>query len=144
MASNFNIRQFSNLGKIFRAHAIFARFFSRSGSEAQILFGWKKHDLKFASIAKGLMPKQLNVWVGFMIWLLLVIGHLNQQHSGCYCGCDLNWGIFFIDIDECSTNNGGCSHHCYNIPGSFYCGCPEGTTMASNNLTCVGKCGCLS
>ena len=49
--------------------------------------------------------------------------------------------ILFIDIDECSTNNGGCSHHCYNIPGSFYCGCPEGTTMASNNLTCVGKCG---
>ncbi|CAH3044643.1 unnamed protein product, partial [Porites evermanni] len=42
-----------------------------------------------------------------------------------------------LDIDECSTNNGGCSHHCYNIPGSFYCGCPEGTTMASNNLTCV-------
>jgi len=42
-----------------------------------------------------------------------------------------------LDIDECSNNNGGCSHHCYNIPGSFYCGCPEGTTMAANNMTCV-------
>ena len=45
----------------------------------------------------------------------------------------------FVDINECSSNNGGCSHSCYNIPGSFYCGCPEGTTMASNNLTCIGK-----
>ncbi|KAJ7383305.1 hypothetical protein OS493_029271 [Desmophyllum pertusum] len=41
------------------------------------------------------------------------------------------------DIDECSSNNGGCSHHCFNIPGSFYCDCPEGITMGANNLTCV-------
>ena len=45
----------------------------------------------------------------------------------------------FADIDECLIDNGGCSHHCYNIPGTFYCGCPEGTTMARNNLTCYGK-----
>ena len=60
----------------------------------------------------------------------------------------LNNSVFFLpnectqifpDINECSINNGGCSHNCYNIPGSFYCGCPEGTTMAANNLTCVGK-----
>ncbi|KAL9987825.1 hypothetical protein ACROYT_G002193 [Oculina patagonica] len=42
-----------------------------------------------------------------------------------------------LDIDECSTNNGGCSHHCFNIPGSFYCGCPEGRSMGANNFTCV-------
>ena len=47
--------------------------------------------------------------------------------------------LFSADINECSVNNGGCSHHCYNIPGAHYCGCPEGTTMAANNLTCVGK-----
>ena len=47
--------------------------------------------------------------------------------------------IFSVDINECSINNGGCSHQCNNIPGSFYCGCPEGTTMAANNFTCVGK-----
>lgn len=41
-----------------------------------------------------------------------------------------------IDTDECSRRNGGCSHHCFNIPGSFYCGCPEGIAMSSNNLTC--------
>ena len=46
---------------------------------------------------------------------------------------------FCADVDECSISNGGCSHHCYNIPGSFYCGCPEGTSMGANNLTCVGK-----
>ena len=47
--------------------------------------------------------------------------------------------IFFADINECLVNNGECSHQCYNIPGLFYCGCPEGTTMAPDNLTCVGK-----
>ncbi|PFX23429.1 Pancreatic secretory granule membrane major glycoprotein GP2 [Stylophora pistillata] len=41
------------------------------------------------------------------------------------------------DVDECLISNGGCSHHCYNIPGSFYCGCPDGTSMGANNLTCV-------
>ena len=46
---------------------------------------------------------------------------------------------FFLDINECTINNGGCSHQCFNIPGAFYCGCPKGLTMGLNNLTCVGK-----
>lgn len=58
--------------------------------------------------------------------------------------CEYRWELQlpnetkFADIDECSIANGGCSHYCYNIPGAFYCGCPEGTTMAGNNLTCYG------
>ena len=46
---------------------------------------------------------------------------------------------YILDINECSINNGGCSHHCFNIPGTFYCGCPNGLTMGINNMTCVGK-----
>ena len=45
----------------------------------------------------------------------------------------------FTDINECAQNNGGCSHDCTNIMGSYYCACLEGQTMSSDNHTCVGK-----
>ncbi|KAL9988075.1 hypothetical protein ACROYT_G002475 [Oculina patagonica] len=40
------------------------------------------------------------------------------------------------DIDECETQNGGCTHECINTPGSHYCKCREGTTMGFDNKTC--------
>ena len=65
--------------------------------------------------------------------------------SPCFIGlksllANLNHCIFSVDTDECANRNGGCSHHCFNIPGAFYCGCPEEIAMSSNNLTCSGKC----
>ncbi len=30
------------------------------------------------------------------------------------------------DIDECLTNNGGCSQLCVNEPGSYKCQCKKG------------------
>ena len=50
----------------------------------------------------------------------------------------LNW-LLFPDIDECETQNGGCTHQCINTPGSHYCKCREGTTMDVDNKTCHGK-----
>ena len=43
------------------------------------------------------------------------------------------------DVDECMTNNGGCSDTCDNTDGSFVCSCDEGYMLAADNLDCEGK-----
>ena len=43
------------------------------------------------------------------------------------------------DINECSSNNGGCAHTCTNSPGSFQCSCRTGYTLAGNGRSCNGK-----
>ncbi|CAH1989044.1 unnamed protein product [Acanthoscelides obtectus] len=40
------------------------------------------------------------------------------------------------DINECDTDNGGCSHHCRNFPGSSKCSCPKGYRISSDGRTC--------
>ncbi|PSN38013.1 hypothetical protein C0J52_19289 [Blattella germanica] len=40
------------------------------------------------------------------------------------------------DIDECATNNGGCSHTCKNTLGSAFCLCPPEFMLASDWKTC--------
>ncbi len=44
----------------------------------------------------------------------------------------------YIDINECSNSNGGCSHTCFNLPGSFQCRCPIGSSLAADKKTCTG------
>ena len=43
------------------------------------------------------------------------------------------------DINECSTNNGGCEHACANTDGSYVCSCNRGYELAANNHNCVGE-----
>lgn len=45
-----------------------------------------------------------------------------------------------LDIDECNTENGGCSHTCINFVGGHYCQCHKGYTLQEDKLTCGGKC----
>ena len=53
------------------------------------------------------------------------------------------WGYILILVtDECLSNNGGCSHSCWNTDGSFYCSCPSGYTMSSDNKTCASMYWC--
>ncbi|KAJ9573725.1 hypothetical protein L9F63_008888, partial [Diploptera punctata] len=40
------------------------------------------------------------------------------------------------DVDECSTNNGGCSHTCKNTLGSVFCLCPPGFMLENDWKTC--------
>lgn len=42
----------------------------------------------------------------------------------------------FLDIDECSNNNGGCEKICTNILGSYYCDCPEGLRIGDDLKSC--------
>ncbi|XP_049805419.1 tolloid-like protein 1 isoform X2 [Schistocerca nitens] len=44
--------------------------------------------------------------------------------------------IFFTDIDECATNNGGCQHECRNTIGSYTCSCHNGFTLHDNGHDC--------
>ena len=46
---------------------------------------------------------------------------------------------FFVDIDECQSNNGGCEHACFNTAGSFTCDCRPGYALANDGSGCVGK-----
>lgn len=47
-------------------------------------------------------------------------------------------GFFFHVIsDECSLNNGGCSHQCSVVPGGrIVCSCPAGFSLSIDNKTC--------
>ena len=44
----------------------------------------------------------------------------------------------FLDIDECSMNNGGCDQMCTNTNGSYVCSCDDGYTLNDDGLTCDG------
>ena len=50
----------------------------------------------------------------------------------------------YIDIDECSSNNGGCSQGCSNTIGSYRCYCNSGYSLSNNNATCSGMLFCIT
>ena len=45
---------------------------------------------------------------------------------------------FWLDINECATNNGGCGQVCTNTVGSYSCSCNTGYTLSSNQKSCTG------
>jgi len=45
---------------------------------------------------------------------------------------------FKLDINECQTDNGGCTQTCDNTDGSYQCSCIKGYELTSDNHTCVG------
>ena len=46
--------------------------------------------------------------------------------------------MFYIDINECLTDNGGCNYTCTNIPGSYLCDCSTGYNFDPIKLNCTG------
>ena len=45
-----------------------------------------------------------------------------------------------VDVDECTTGNGGCHHNCNNTVGSYHCHCRTGYTLDSDGRSCNGNC----
>ena len=47
---------------------------------------------------------------------------------------------FFLnpDVDECSSNNGGCAQVCTKTPGSYTCGCDSGYELDGDGFSCNG------
>ncbi len=46
---------------------------------------------------------------------------------------------YLVDINECNTNNGGCSQVCTNTDGSLMCSCNSGFMLADDLTTCNGE-----
>ena len=49
------------------------------------------------------------------------------------------YGDFFLDINECNSNNGVCEHNCRDTDGSYTCSCNRGFRLSVNGLSCYGK-----
>lgn len=48
--------------------------------------------------------------------------------------------IFDADVNECSSDNGGCQHVCNNTLGSFTCFCRDGYQLLDvDRSSCVGE-----
>lgn len=56
-----------------------------------------------------------------------------------YCIIYLTPHSLFIDIDECSINNGSCDSGCVNTLGSYDCICPFGKRLHWNKRDCIGE-----
>ena len=50
----------------------------------------------------------------------------------------LNINIIIIDINECSTGNGGCAQTCTNINGSYACSCSTEYVLSNDGHNCTG------
>ena len=42
-----------------------------------------------------------------------------------------------LDINECSSSNGGCAHTCTNLVGGHECSCRVGYILGGDNKTCA-------
>ena len=43
-----------------------------------------------------------------------------------------------LDINECLTDNGGCTQTCSNTAGSYKCSCKNGYKLSNDSHTCTG------
>ena len=57
------------------------------------------------------------------------------QYTSVLTACGLKY--FTADINECNTNNGGCSQVCTNTIGSFVCSCNTGYELDPDE--CIGE-----
>ena len=47
--------------------------------------------------------------------------------------------MMYLDINECQTDNGGCTQTCDNTDGSYHCSCWDGYELTGDSHSCTGK-----
>ena len=49
--------------------------------------------------------------------------------------------VYFLltDVNECTTENGGCHDQCCNTIGSYHCKCPAGQKLEEDGKSCGGN-----
>ena len=47
--------------------------------------------------------------------------------------------VWFVDKNECETDNGGCTHTCTNYVGGFNCSCNDGFQLMNDKKGCQRK-----
>lgn len=68
------------------------------------------------------------MWPLLVSFLRLILFNLYSSHEG---------------KNECSTSNGGCSHHCVDLKSGHRCECPLGYKLQSDKRTCKDVDECL-
>ena len=50
----------------------------------------------------------------------------------------LDDGRTCVEVNECSLNTDNCEQECTNFDGGFRCGCYEGFSLNSDQISCSG------
>lgn len=65
---------------------------------------------------------------------------LSSTPAGCAPGFEVGPSGSCMDIDECATSKGGCSHICQNTLGGANCLCPHGFMLGNDSKSCKDFC----
>lgn len=90
----------------------------------------------------AMVRKNVAVLLFVVSVVLMVVGVMVVVHSFGCCIFLATVSLFtHADIDECEGvgDEAACSHTCFNTPGSFTCGCPEGLSLGPNLTSCIGE-----
>ena len=82
--------------------------------------------LKAPSFAPAWMDMNLTLIPSTALVIIIIVNHTK---------CSI---LLFLDIDECSVGNGGCEFYCNNTESSYFCSCPSGYSLDSNEHNCTG------
>ena len=73
--------------------------------------------------------------------MLASLGHANKFTLR----CNLNvLSAFPLDVDECLLGSHSCQQLCFNVPGSFRCGCRTGYLLEDDLSHCIGTYVCVN